>query len=110
MTASIHPIMAAALRPFFKPSRTDGPWEYLPDSGQIVAPKCGYIPDDVPLALVTDLGGEEIGNGHLMAAAADMRWAMGRLIAELPAKRDWLDPDLERFAKLAIAKADGIAL
>jgi hypothetical protein len=106
MNANLHPIMAEALRPFVKPRRTDGPWEYDADASEVIAPHCGY--HDEPIATVSALDGEGRGNGFLLAAAPELRLALARIVAELPQRRDWLDPDIERFAKLVLAKADGI--
>ena len=47
------------------------------------------------------------GDAHLIAAAPEILEALEELVSSLPQRRDWLNPDLERFAKAAIAKATG---
>lgn len=32
-----------------------------------------------------------------------LRWLLGQIVDALPADRDWLDPDLERMARAAMA-------
>ncbi|HBC94336.1 MAG TPA: hypothetical protein DCZ10_15915 [Pelotomaculum sp.] len=46
-------------------------------------------------------------NARLIAAAPDMYEALKRIMDELPAKRDWLDPVSEQMALAALAKAEG---
>ncbi len=46
-------------------------------------------------------------NARLCASAPELLFALSQIIADLPAKRDWLDPDLERIAKEAILKSTG---
>jgi hypothetical protein len=103
MNANLHPIMAAALRPFVKPQRTDGPWEYDADSCEVIAPHCGY--HDEPIATVSAFDGEGRGNGHLMAAAPDLRQALRGLMDRMTERGN---EEALQFARLALAKADGI--
>lgn len=55
----------------------------------------GNVPEGVALA-----------NARLISAAPDLLFALKQIIQDLPSKRDWLDPVLERMAKDAIAKAE----
>jgi hypothetical protein len=43
----------------------------------------------------------------LFVAAPDLLRILSRIIDDLPAKRDWLDPDLEKTAKEIIARLKG---
>lgn len=50
--------------------------------------------------------GPECGaNFQLLMAAPDLLDALKMLISNLPINRDWLNPDVERYARAAIAKA-----
>jgi hypothetical protein len=44
-------------------------------------------------------------DSKLYAAAPDMLEALERIVTDLPSRRDWLDPDIEKLARAAIAKA-----
>jgi hypothetical protein len=48
-------------------------------------------------------------NAKAMAAAPDLLRILSRIIDDLPTKRDWLDPDLEKQAKEIIARLRGDA-
>lgn len=48
-----------------------------------------------------------MANACLIAAAPELLKALARIMNELPAKRDWLDPVLEKMAREAIKKATG---
>lgn len=50
---------------------------------------------------------EAEANARLIAAAPELFYALRQIISDFPARRDWLDPDLERIARAAIAKAEG---
>jgi hypothetical protein len=103
MNANLHPIMAEALRPFVKPRRTDGPWEYDADSCEVIAPHCGY--HDEPIATVSALDGEGRGNGFLLAAAPDLRLALRGLMDRMTERGN---EEALQAARLALARADGI--
>lgn len=53
--------------------------------------------------------GECRANARLIAAAPDLRYVLSRILEDLPVRRDWLDPDIEKMGRDAIAKADGRA-
>lgn len=36
----------------------------------------------------------------------DIRTALSNILHDLPAKRDWLDPDVEKFARLLLSEVD----
>ena len=46
-------------------------------------------------------------NARLISAAPELLAALRCIVADLPLSRDWLDPDLEKQARAAIAKAAG---
>jgi hypothetical protein len=81
-------------REFFEMStitakRTVGPWEYDAESGQIIAPKCGYQWQRGPavIATVESLDyGESAGNGKSMAAAPKLIEALLAATAQLSAE------------------------
>lgn len=50
---------------------------------------------------------EAQANASLIAAAPDLYEALRAIISDLPAKRDWLDPNSERYARIILAKARG---
>lgn len=54
------------------------------------------------------IGAELTANGDFIARACsshdDLLGALRMLVKALPVNRDWLDPDIERFAKAVIAK------
>lgn len=50
---------------------------------------------------------EQKANARLIAASPELLFALSQIVSELPAKRDWLNPDIERIARAAIAKATG---
>ncbi len=52
---------------------------------------------------------EQDANARLIAAAPTMHFLLKRLIDELPTRRDWLDPDLERMARDILATVEGDA-
>lgn len=56
--------------------------------------------DDTPL---------DEANARLIAEAPALLLCLSQIIAALPVSRDWLDPDLERNAKAAIRKAEGVS-
>jgi hypothetical protein len=43
----------------------------------------------------------------LLSAAPELYEALSQIISDLPTRRDWLDPVLEKMAKAALAKARG---
>jgi len=50
---------------------------------------------------------ERNANANLISAAPDLLGALRSIIDSLPSHRDWLDPNLEQFARAAIDKAEG---
>jgi|ERR1700677_1504404 len=99
---------------------TPGPWEveYNEDDGAfsivmgtyLVDPGCYDPVHYIPLydGLWPENGDrfkEAQANAHLMASAPEMYTALIRIVAELPSKRDWLDPVTEAMAKGALRKA-----
>ena len=46
-------------------------------------------------------------NARLIAAAPDLLYCLQQIIRDLPTRRDWLDPVIEKMARAAIAKAEG---
>lgn len=88
---------------------TPGPWQL---DGTIVRP-----PSDAPRKAAVaacglshglgEAGQADRANAALISAAPDYHFWVQRLIAELPQNRDWLDPEIERGLKSAIAKATG---
>jgi hypothetical protein len=98
---------------------TKGPWTILHERGKSqirtvvagafqVCDCVGLTPDADPDGgdLYADLS-VNLANAHLIAAAPDLLFCLRRLLEELPQHRDWLDPDLERWANDAVAKAKG---
>lgn len=88
-----------------------GPWRFhekygtVVDKNNHVVISCsislasGYVPaDDVSRA-----------NDRLISAAPELLESLERIVADLPVRRDWLDPVVERAAYAAIAKARGAA-
>lgn len=104
-----------------KPTRaTPGPWHVasvilrdLPAHTALAVwdETHGQAPDSItgrPICILTPLekmNPMDEANARLIAAAPDLLFALKRIVTELPAKRDWLDPEIEAFAKDAIAKA-----
>ena len=41
------------------------------------------------------------------AGSSALRWAVGQLLDELPARRDWLNPDVERVLRVETGKPEG---
>lgn len=97
---------------------TPGPWRVEYESGD------WYVQDEnrtVTIADCTSWGqhtdmaeppsgvGECEANANLIASAPFLYEALRTLLADIPAKRDWLNPDTERFANAALKKARGEA-
>jgi hypothetical protein len=47
-------------------------------------------------------------NASLISAAPELLYCLDQIMNDLPSKKDWLDPALEKMAQAAIAKAKGI--
>lgn len=89
-----------------KTSFTVGPWEYDEESGDVIAPKCGYQwAKGAPIiAIVQSLDyGEGSGNGTLIAAAPDLLAALQSMFNEFCE----FEYNIEtlNMARAAIAKA-----
>ncbi len=50
---------------------------------------------------------EREANASLISTAPELYDVLSRILEELPSKRDWLDPVLEKRAKDALSKARG---
>ena len=48
-----------------------------------------------------------MADAKLIAAAPHLHLALKSIVSSLPSNKDWLDPDTERLAKDALAKARG---
>lgn len=82
---------------------TPGPWSVDPKRLLRV---CGL--NDITVATTGCDDGQRDrweANARLIAAAPLLLEALKGLLENLPERRDWLDPDVERFAKAAIEKA-----
>ena len=80
---------------------TAGPWYVYRDSAENF-----YVGSDI--VDVARIVGSD-ADARLIAAAPDLLWALEQIVNDLPGNRDWLDRNLEAFAKSAIAKARGDA-
>lgn len=88
-------------------THTRGPWRIGGDDGSIwVRPLRGnVICDLIARDTCNPATEEDMANANLIAAAPELLEALKRIVEDLPAKRDWLDPAVERAAKEAIRKA-----
>jgi hypothetical protein len=87
-----------------KTAHTDGPWriwETPTDQNPqaVVSSASGFV--------AQTLGGNDVANATLIAAAPELLEVLKQIVNDLPTKRDWLDPVVELMAKDAIAKATG---
>lgn len=88
---------------------TRGPWRAgIPGNPRVYAPD-GHGEESGPIVEVLPIGDfeKQAANKHLIAAAPDLFFVLNRIVGDLPEKRDWLDPMIERCAKAAIRKARG---
>jgi hypothetical protein len=110
MTGNLHPAFEHALRTIFPARRVDPPYEFIPDTREIVAPRSGVIPDDMPVAVLSEMGGDEVRIGYLMAAASEMRSALMLFMeAGVGNSTDYRKQAQAHAATTrALAKADGI--
>lgn len=87
---------------------TPGPWELESNAwdNQLIFGSDGRVPSGRRfIAEVSlDYDGAE-ANARLIASAPCLFYTLSQIISDLPTNRDWLDPELERMAKEAIAKA-----
>lgn len=89
---------------------TPGPWDVSAYSEcKVVARAHGGAMIADTANVIFSNQAETRANAQLIAAAPNLLYALRRLIQELPCKRDWLDPDLECFAKAAISKAQPVS-
>ena len=94
---------------------TVGPWQYDPEGGDVIAPKCGYqwAKGVCVVANVKALDyGEGTGNGALIAAAPDLLEALILLREEMKlsgnaGSKDYGWPKAILATDAAIAKATG---
>lgn len=80
-------------------SHTAGPWN-VNHQGNTIRAQSGFVADCNDMA---------IADRDLIAAAPELLLALKQIVGELPSKRDWLNPEIERLARAAIAKAEGKA-
>ena len=62
---------------------------------------------EIPYAELTPNLQEAVRSSVRRDASESMLWALSRIIEDLPAQRNWLDPDVERIARYSIQKARG---
>lgn len=96
-------------------SHTPGPWQHIEKSGDgkriIIESHLDGTWERMTCEVDSDDCCSEtaMANARLIAAAPELLSALSQIISDLPSKRDWLNPDLEKMAKAAIAKAKGVA-
>jgi hypothetical protein len=94
---------------------TPGPWKIAPgeynDPDQGEGDAWGSVITEDPAGWYVATveyhpgDGDPEANARLIAAAPDLLWALRVILDDLPSKRDWLDPDVEKAARAAIARA-----
>jgi hypothetical protein len=85
------------------PKHAPGPWMIRDDSrDNLPTPRYRRIEtqDGYLICDVADNNGLPCNraNARLIAAAPDLLYVLRQIIADLPANRDWLDPQVERMA------------
>ena len=85
---------------------TPGPW-YIVEGDEWTTDIATNTPEQGiwTVASANKRRDEYKANMRLIAAAPDLLYALEQIINDLPTNRDWLDPEIERFAKEALARA-----
>lgn len=93
---------------------TPSPWVAAPqtDGSAVVVHRCDVGGSALKTRLICHVHvnkespSEGKANIALITEAPTLLWALKSILRDLPRRRDWLDPDLERIAKEAIMNAE----
>jgi hypothetical protein len=86
-----------------KPKHSPAPWDNLKGQGFIHCPATDQVVCQLWSKYEDDFHNHK-ANAELIALAPDLAWVLYQIIRDLPQKRDWLNPDLERIAKALLKK------
>lgn len=92
-----------------KPKFTPGPWKINKRASGSIVSETGRGIADCSQYFTNADNGEHIkeneANARLIVLAPDMFFVLSQIMDDLPEKRDWLNPDLERLIKNLLKEA-----